>query len=151
MKKNYVSAQKIDAKVLVVEPNIRYKGAVNKRFSNVAFANDYQEAIGKIDNGNYEAVISTFGFDSSEGVDIGRKCLLNKIPFAILANGEQDKINEARLQVYDDSELSKLVGVTEDPLKEMLFPLIGHEKTNPDLWESAFKYAQGGMLGESTK
>ncbi len=144
--------ERIEGKILVVEPNIRYKGGANKAYFTPTFAHNYEVAIEKLDSENYDAVISTLSFDkdSLEGIEVGKRCLEKNIPFTILANGEKSKIHQLRSEFYDDKNLVEIVG-KEDPVKELICPLIGFDKTNPDVWEIAFNYARAGIPVEAMK
>lgn len=133
-------------KILVVESNPEHIAAAKEAYSDVKIVDNLKEAMENLKNGHsYDAVISGLylnGSDKPEGIDIGKRCLENKIPLAILANGEdREKINKLRVKHFNDKDLVKLVG-DEDPLDYMIananFEI---NKSDPNVWKGAYKWA----------
>ncbi len=150
--KTFGSDPRIKAKILVVGSKTEHRDAVKEAYSTPTFTNTPKNALKRISKEKYDAVISNLCVNKegkSEGIKLGEECLRNKIPFAILANGEKDKILQLRDEFYNDKTLVDLVGT--DPVKELVVPLVGYDRKNYFLWDIAFNYARKGVPVEAMK
>ncbi len=131
--------------VLIVESNPGYLVAAIDADLNSEIVDNLEEAMEKLKNDPpYSAVISGLYLndpENPEGVIIGKRCLEKNIPFTILAGEDKKMIRKTRSRFYDDKELVDLVE-KEDPVKELIFPLIGFDKTDPNLWELAYNHTK---------
>jgi len=131
-------------KILIVERDSKNIATAKEAYSDAKIVDNYKDAVKELSTGKYNTVISNLclnGSDKPEGIDIGKKCLENKIACAILANGDRKKINKLRVAYFNDKDLVKLVG-SEDPLDYMILNTnFEINKTKPKTWTRAYDWA----------